>query len=61
MENLAGEMIIFDGEIRESDNFAISLSFSGSFKEHVEEETAPPEEDKKIPKKITPNRKKMKM
>lgn len=48
VEQFSGEMIIFDGEIREDDGFAVSLSFSGSFKEEMKDETenTPQEEEK---------------
>ena len=41
IENMAGDAIIFDGEIRESDNTLISISFDSS---EWEEETPPEEE-----------------
>lgn len=46
VEQFSGEMIIFDGEIREDDGFAVSLSFSGSFKEEMKDgETVPAEDE----------------
>lgn len=45
VEQFSGEMIIFDGEIRDDDGFAVSLSFSGSFKEEMKDEDAVPSED----------------
>lgn len=49
VEALAGEGIIFDCRIRESDNFAEEISFKGSFKEQLpekEEEKVPETEEK---------------
>lgn len=41
VEGLAGEGIVFDCEVRESDNFAVKISYEGIFKEELEEEPAP--------------------
>lgn len=43
VESMAGEGIVFDGKIRESDNVVLKLSYEGSFREEAEE--APPEEE----------------
>ena len=43
IRNTAGDAIVFDGEIRESDNTILSISFDSSVLEEPEEET--PEED----------------
>ena len=43
IRNTAGDAIVFDGEIRESDNSVLSISFDSSVLEEPEEET--PEED----------------
>lgn len=43
IESMAGEGIVFDGQIRESDNVVLKLSYEGSFREEVEEE--PPAEE----------------
>ena len=43
VESMAGEGIVFDGQIRESDNVVLKLSYEGSFREEVEEE--PPAEE----------------
>lgn len=43
VESMAGEGIVFDGQIRESDNVVLKLSYEGSFREEAEEE--PPEEE----------------
>lgn len=45
VEQFSGEMIIFEGEIRDDDGFAVLLSFSGSFKEEMKDEEAVPSED----------------
>ncbi len=49
VESMAGEGIIFDGQIRESDNVVLKLSYEGSFREEAQEEPpaeeAPPEEE----------------
>lgn len=46
IENMAGDAIVFDGEIRESDNTLISISFDSS---EWEEETPPEEENPEEP------------
>ena len=43
VESMAGEGIVFDGQIRESDNVVLKLSYEGSFREEAEEE--PPAEE----------------
>lgn len=43
VESMAGEEIVFDGKIRESDNVVLKLSYEGSFREEAEEE--PPVEE----------------
>lgn len=45
IESMAGEGIVFDGQIRESDNVVLKLSYEGSFREEAEEETVPEEEN----------------
>ena len=44
---MAGEGIIFEGKIRESDNVLLSVSYEGSFREEAEEpsEEETPEEE----------------
>lgn len=37
IESMAGEGIIFEGKIRESDNVLLSVSYEGSFREEAEE------------------------
>ncbi|MEE0867053.1 MAG: hypothetical protein UIL37_01970 [Clostridia bacterium] len=55
VEGLAGEGIVFDCEIRESDNFAVKISYEGEFKAELGEEPEPdlteenPVDDKETP------------
>ena len=42
IESMAGEGIVFDGEIREDDSVVLSIDFDGSFREEIEN----PEEEK---------------
>lgn len=51
VESMAGEGIVFDGQIRESDNVVLKLSYEGSFREEAEEETTPEEEN---PEEVVP-------
>lgn len=46
VESLTGEMISIEGKIREKDNFAILLSYDGSFREEMNSDT--PEENETI-------------
>lgn len=39
VERMAGEGVVFEGKIRESDNVVISISYDGSFREEIEAET----------------------
>lgn len=45
IRNTAGDAIVFDGEIRESDNTVLSISFDSSVLEEPEEETPEGEEN----------------
>ena len=49
---MAGEGIVFDGKIRESDNVVLKLSYEGSFREEAEEE--PPVEEEETPENNPP-------
>lgn len=53
IRNTAGDAIVFDGEIRESDNTVLSISFDSSVLEAPEEETPeeenPPKEPEETP------------
>lgn len=53
IRNTAGDAIVFDGEIRESDNTILSISFDSSVLEEPEEEAPeeenPPKEPEKTP------------
>ena len=40
IENMTGEQIVFEGEIRDKDNVLLSVSFDGSFREELNEESA---------------------
>lgn len=49
VESMAGEGIVFEGEIRDEDNVVLSISFDGSFREEIEEEPQTPEEEPILP------------
>lgn len=48
IESMAGEQIIFECKIRESDNVLLSVSYEGNFREEVKEEE--PEKEEETPK-----------
>lgn len=49
VESMAGEGIVFQGEIREEDNVVLSISFDGSFRQEMEEKPQEPEEEPILP------------
>lgn len=55
IESLTGEMISIEGKIREKDNFAILLSYDGSFREEMTVETPEENEINEIPEENNQN------